>query len=248
MARTAIVTGVSRGIGKAIADRLLEDGLTVVGCSRRPGEAAAGLEHAGDRALGVEADVSRSGDAERVCREALERFGSVDVLVNNAGVYEEVDFLEMTEEQWSSLFRINVTGAFLCAQAAAKAMIDSEAEGRIVNIASTTGILSEPGCAHYNASKAALISLTRSMAVDLAAHGIVTNCVAPGWTDTGIDPALAEFTAEEMSLLNPLGTAGRPEDVAHAVASLCDCRSGFVNGSVVLVDGGQTAVSPVPGG
>jgi len=248
LTRTAIVTGVSRGIGKAIADRLLDDGYTVVGCSRRPGEAQAALEHAGERAAGLEADVSVPADADRLAETALERFGSVDALVNNAGVYEEADFLEMTGEQWERLMNVNVTGAFLCAQSAAKAMIRSGAEGRIVNIASSTGILSEPGCAHYNASKAAVISLTKSMAVDLAPHGISTSCVAPGWIDTGIDPALANFSDEEMSLLNPMGAAGRPEDVAHAVAGLCDPRSGFANGAVLSVDGGQTVVSPVPGG
>ncbi|MBN8867792.1 MAG: SDR family oxidoreductase [Solirubrobacterales bacterium] len=248
MAPTAIVTGVSRGIGKAIADRLLEDGYAVVGCARRPGEAAAALAHAGDRAVGVEADVSKAEDAKRLADTALERFGSLEVLVNNAGVYEEVDFLELTGEQWERLMSINVTGAFLCAQAAARAMIQSESEGRIVNIASSTGLLAEPDCAHYNASKAAVISLTRSMASDLAKHGIVTTCVAPGWIDTGIDPALENFSDEELSRLNPLGMAGRPEDVAHAVASLCDPRAGFANGSVLSVDGGQTAVSPVPGG
>jgi 3-oxoacyl-[acyl-carrier protein] reductase len=248
LAPTAIVTGVSRGIGKAIADRLLEDGYAVVGCSRKPGEAEAALRHGGDAAVGVEADVSRPGDAARLAEIAIERFGSVDVLVNNAGVYEEFDFLEMTREQWEGLMTINVTGAFLCAQAAAKAMIQSESDGRIVNIASSTGLLAEPGCAHYNASKAAIISLTKSMAVDLSPHGIVSTCVAPGWIDTGIDPALENFSDEEMSRLNPLGMAGRPEDVAHAVASLCDPRAGFANGAVLSIDGGQTAVSPVPGG
>lgn len=247
MARTAIVTGVSRGIGRAIAQRLLDDGYNVVGCSREPGAAAAALASGGERAVGVDADVSRADDVFRLVDVTMFHFNRVDVLVNNAGIYEEADFLDLTEEDWNRTMAINVTGPMLCAQRAASKMIERGTDGRIINISSSTGLLSEARCAHYNASKAALISLTRSMAADLGPHGIVSSCVAPGWIDTGIDPVLAELSDEENARLNPLGRTGTPDEVAHAVAALCDTRASFANGAVLSVDGGQTAVSPAPG-
>jgi len=246
VARTAIVTGVSKGIGKAIADRLLEEGYDVAGCSRDGDAAAAALAAGGEHAVGIAADVSRPDDVERLVETAVDRFGRVDVLVNNAGIYAEVDFLDLTLEQWNQTLAINLTGPMLCAQAAARRMIESGAEGRIVNIASSTGILAEAASADYNATKAALISLTRSLAVDLAPHGIITSCVAPGWIDTGIDPVVADLSPEASARLNPLGRTGTPEEVAHAVAALCDRRASFANGAVLSIDGGQTAVSPAP--
>lgn len=248
--RTAIVTGASKGIGRAIVQRLLADDYNIVGCARTQGAASEALAGLGDRAVGIDADVSRAKDVSRVVREALDRFGGVDVLVNNAGIYHRLDFLDLTEAQWNDTLAVNLTGAFLCSQAAARAMIDSGAlergGGRIVNIASTTGILSEQGSADYNASKAGMISLTRSLAVDLAEHGIVSSCVAPGWVDTGIDPVLERLGPDGFKRLNPLGRVGTPAEIAHVVAMLCDPRASFCNGSVIAVDGGQGAVSPKP--
>jgi 3-oxoacyl-[acyl-carrier protein] reductase len=250
MIRTAIVTGASKGIGLAIAERLVADGYNVVGCARTPGAAAAALEPLGDRAAGVDADVSVAADVQRVVETAMDLFGALDVLVNNAGIYDRRPFLEITEAQWSEIMSVNVTGVFLLTQAAARAMIASGAAehggGRIVNIASVAGMFSETESAAYNASKAAVISLTRSLASDLADYGIVSTCVAPGWVDTGIDPVLATLSPAELRRLNPQGRAGTPEEIAHAVAALCDPRAGYMNGSIVTVDGGQVAASPPP--
>jgi 3-oxoacyl-[acyl-carrier protein] reductase len=250
MSRTAIVTGASKGIGLAVAERLIEDGYNVVGCARTPGASAAALEPLGDRATGLDADVTSSDDVQRVIDTAVDRFGGLDVLVNNAGVYQRRNVLDITEADWTEVMSINVTGVFLFAQAAARAMIETGSAGRgggrIVNIASVAGILSETESAAYNASKAAVISLTRSLASDLASHDIASTCIAPGWVDTGIDPVLATLSGEQLRRLNPQGRPGSTAEVAHAVAAVCDPRAQYMNGAIVTVDGGQLAASPDP--
>jgi NAD(P)-dependent dehydrogenase (short-subunit alcohol dehydrogenase family) len=248
--RTAIVTGASQGIGLAIAQRLVEDGLNVVGCARTAGAASAALERLGDAASGVDADVRDSAAVDRVVAGAVDRFGGVDVLVNNAGVYQRKNALEVEPDEFEEIMQINVIGSFLCAKAAAKAMIATDARarggGRIINIASVAGMFSESESVAYNASKAAVISITRTLAFDLAPHGIASMCVAPGWVDTGIDPVLETLGPEQLRRLNPQGRAGTPAEVAHAVSGFCDPRAQFMNGAVVTVDGGQMAAAPDP--
>ena len=248
--RTAIVTGASQGIGLAIAERLVEDGYNVVGCARTRGATQNALEDLGERAVGLDADVTRSEEVQRVVDAALDRFGGVDVLVNNAGVYRRCGFLDVSEEEWTKTMAINVTGVFIFSQAAARAMIASGAAdrggGRIVNIASVAGLFAESESAPYNASKGAVISLTRSLASDLALDGIATTCVAPGWVDTGIDPILESLGPNEMKRLNPQGRVGSTAEVAHVVSALCDPQASYMNGAIVTVDGGQLAASPDP--
>lgn len=250
ISRTAIVTGASKGIGLAIAERLLEDGHNVVGCARTPGSAASALAKFGERAVGLDADVTRADDVQRVVALAVSRFGGLDVLVNNAGVYQRRTILDVDEADWTEIMAINVTGAFLFSKAAARAMIDTESAGRgggrIVNIASVAGILSETDSAPYNASKAAIISLTRSLASDLASYDIASTCIAPGWVDTGIDPILETLSPAQLRQLNPQGRVGAPEEVAHVVASVCDPRARYMNGAIITVDGGQVAASRDP--
>jgi NAD(P)-dependent dehydrogenase (short-subunit alcohol dehydrogenase family) len=248
------VTGLSRGIGSAIAERLARDGLAVVGCSRtlRTTEAAAlELRRQGLDVIGVEADVSNESDVARLVNTTVERFGRLDVAVNAAGLLAEASFLDLTLEAWNRTIATNLTGSFLFGQAAAKAMIATDARshggGRIVNVASTTGLLAENDCADYNVSKAGVILLTRSMALDLAPYEIAVNCVAPGYITTEMTAAyVASLSADERRGLNPLGRAGDPRDVAQVVSMLCDVETRFVTGSTLLVDGGQSAVSPRP--
>jgi NAD(P)-dependent dehydrogenase (short-subunit alcohol dehydrogenase family) len=195
------------------------------------------------RALGLDADVSRPQDAQRLVDSAVDRFGGLDVLVNNAGIFWRRSFLEITDEEWDELIAINLTGVFRVSQVATRAMIATGASGRgggrIINIASVAATLTEPDAVPYNTSKGAVISLTRSLAFDLAKHGIVATCVAPGWVDTGVDPVLEALSAKQRTRLNPQGRAGTPSEVAHAVAMLCDPRASYMNGAIVTVDGGQ---------
>lgn len=249
--RVAIVTGASRGIGRSIFERLAEEGFAVVGCARTEGAAevvASALREAGFAAIGVQADVSDATDVQRVVDAAMGHYGRLDVLVNNAGIYRAVGFLDLSEADWNYTLAVNLTGSFLCARAAAKAMIASDVArdhgGRIINIASSNGIRSEGHCADYNVSKAGQIALTNSLALDLAEYGILCTTVAPGWIGTEIDAAYhATLPPEERKRLNTLGRVGRPEEVAHAVAMLCDPRATFINAATVLVDGGQVAVN-----
>ena len=250
--RVALVTGGSKGIGYACAERLLADGFSVAFCARNAAEVEtaagklAGAAGAGpDRVLGVRADVGSVPDCEALVPAVLDRFGRIDVLVNNAGVYAPVPFLDLTAQTWDALMDINVRGPVLLGGAAGRAMRDQGNGGRIVNIASTNGQLSEAEFAHYNASKAAIISLTKSMSVELAPHGILVNAVAPGWVLTPLsEPFVATLAPDSLGRISPLRRVGQAAEVAGAVSFLCGPDASYITGITVNVDGGLTAMHP----
>ncbi len=252
MDKVALVTGGSKGIGYACAERLLADGFSVAFCARNGAEveaAAAKLASAAgagpDRVLGVRADVGSVPDCEALVPAVLDRFGRIDVLVNNAGVYAPAPFLDLTAQTWDALMDINVRGPVLLGGAAGRAMRDQGSGGRIVNIASTNGQLSEAEFAHYNASKAAIISLTKSMSVELAPHKILVNAVAPGWVLTPLsEPFVATLTADSLGRISPLRRVGQAAEVAGAVSFLCGPDASYITGITVNVDGGLTAMHP----
>lgn len=248
--RTAVVTGMSRGIGAAVAERLARDGCAVIGCASTPGAAeqtAARLRAEGLDVFGVDADVSNPAAAERVVAAALDHTGGVDVLVTTAGIFREAPFLTMDPAQWDETLAVNLRGTFLVAQAAARAIVETGKDGRITTIASTVALLAEPECAAYNSSKAAVVMLTQSMALELAAHDIAVNCVAPGYVRTEMTAEYEqELTPEQLARINPLGRFGEPAEIAHAVAFLSSPQTRFITGTTVLVDGGQSAHSPRP--
>jgi NAD(P)-dependent dehydrogenase (short-subunit alcohol dehydrogenase family) len=224
MDKVALVTGGSKGIGYACAERLLADGFTVAICARNAGEVSAAAGRLGDpdQVLGLRSDVGSVEDCEALVPAVLDRFGRIDVLVSNAGVYTPVPFLDLTADTWDALMDINVRGPVLLGVAAARAMRDQGGGGRIVNIASTNGQLSEPEFAHYNASKAALISLTKSMSVELAPFGILVNAVAPGWILTPLsEPFVGTMTEGSLARISPLKRVGQAAEVAAAVSFLC---------------------------
>jgi 3-oxoacyl-[acyl-carrier protein] reductase len=251
MKKVALVTGGSKGIGLACASRLLRDGYTVATCARGENElkqAEAVLREIGD-VLTIRADVGVPEDCERLVRQTVDTLGRIDILVNNAGVYAPVPFLDFTAEAWDNLFAINVRGPVLLSAASGRQMRDQGGGGRIIHIASTNGLAAEPEFAHYNASKAALISLAKTMAIELAPHGILVNAIAPGWVST---PLSAEYidslSDEQLARISPLRRAARPEEIAGAVSYLCGEDATYVTGETLCVDGGMMAMLAQPYG
>ena len=247
MDKVALVTGGSKGIGYACAERLLADGYAVAICARSAGEVEAAAGRLGDhgKVLGLRADVGSADDCAGLVPAVTAHFGRIDALVNNAGVYIPVPFLDLTAEAWDATMAINVRGPVLLGGACARAIRDQGGGGRIVNIASTNGQMSEAEFAHYNASKAAIISLTRSMAVELAPLGILVNAVAPGWVLTPLsEPFVATLGEEALGRISPLRRVGTAAEVAGAVSFLCGPDAGYITGCTVNVDGGLIAMHP----
>ena len=245
-APVAVVTGGSKGIGLACVERFLADGYRVAFCARQQPEIDSVLDRLGrDRLLGVRADVGDPDDCVRLVAVTLDRLGRVDALVNNAGVYTPTPFLEMTAASWDELTDINVRGSVLVGVAAATAMRAQGDGGRIVNIASTNGQMSEASFAHYNASKAAVISLTKSMAVELAQYGILVNAIAPGWVLTPLsEDYVSSLDRAALARISPLERVGTAAEVAGAAAFLCGPDASYVTGITLNVDGGLTAMHP----
>ena len=241
--RVAVVTGAQQGIGAAIARAYGREGAGVVVNYLDDAEAAeaivAEIRGAGGRAAAVPGDVARAGDVAAMIA-AAEPFGGVDLLVNNAGIFPRVEFLDMTEAAWDRVLDVNLKGAFLCARAAAGAMVERGAPGAILNIAS---VIVRSGAAegvHYGASKAGLVGLTRSMALALAPHGIRVNAIAPGLTDTA-QPRYGMTEAEiaAAAAAFPLGRITRAEEIADAAVFLATDESRQITGQTLHVNGGQ---------
>jgi len=240
--KVAAITGASTGIGRGIAELFVREGARVALMARRQDV----LDHAAvelggpDRVVAVRGDVGEPADAQRLVDTAIDRFGRLDIFVANAGIHRVMPFLETTVETWDSVFRTNVRGAFLTCRAAATAMARS-GRGSIVVVASTNSFVAEPEMAAYNSSKAALVLLARSMAIDLARHGIRVNVVAPGTIVSEITRPMLEAGFGFGSV--PLGRIGEPIDVAWPVLWLATEEAAYVTGATIVVDGGQIAIN-----
>ena len=239
-ALNAIITGGARGIGKAIAQRLAREGMNIV-ISDIMGEEAAKtareIEKTGVRALAVTTDVSKSLDAEALVKQTMAAFGSVDILVNNAGITRDNLSIRMGESDWDLVMSINLKGTFLCSQFAAKEMMKKRF-GRIINLASVSGILGTAGQANYAASKAGIIALSKSMARELGGRNITVNAVAPGFILTEMTEKLPENVKEAYIAQIALKRAGTPDEVADAVHFLVSPAAQYITGTVLNVSGG----------
>jgi hypothetical protein len=241
MAKSVIITGASRGIGRACALEFAENGYQVLVCYRRSSDDAAdicrAISAAGGRALPFQTEVADLPDCRRTVSKAMMEFGRIDVLVNNAGVSLPALFTETSEADYDRLFDVNMKGMFFLTQAAAKEMI-AAGGGSIVNISSIWGITGAAGEAAYSASKAAVIGFTKALAWELAPSHIRVNAVAPGVIDTDMNACYGADTLRALSEKTPLGRLGTPEDVAKSVFFLADEASSFITGQVLTVDGG----------
>ena len=242
-AGTAIVTGGSRGIGAAVARRLAADGFDIViSYLSAAGQAAAVVadcEAAGVRALAVQADVSREDDCQRLVQTARDAFGSIRVLVNNAGQTRDGLAMRMSLENFSAVLDTNLTGPFLMCRAVLPDMVKAR-QGRIINMASIAGVYGNAGQANYAASKAGLIGLTRSLAKEVGSRKITVNAVAPGYVETDMTTGLPEALRAEALKAIALGRFGQPEDIAGAVAFFASPAASYITGQVLEVAGGFT--------
>lgn len=242
MGKAAIVTGGSRGIGAAIVKSLAADGFDVAiiyqGSVERAESLAEEIKATGRNAIAVQCDVSSLEQVEKMTAEVLEKLGSVDVLVNNAGKTKDGLIMRMTEEDFDSIINTNLKGAFNCTKAVTPIMMKARS-GRIVNISSVVGVTGNAGQANYAASKAGIIGLTKSAAKELATRGITVNSVAPGYVKTDMTEVLSDKVKEAILAQIPMKKCAEPEDIANVVSFLCSDKASYVTGQVINVDGGM---------
>ncbi len=240
--KTALVTGASRGIGRAVAVALAAAGAKVAvnyaGNDAAAEETKAAIEAAGGAALLVKADIASSEEVEGMVRQTVEAFGRIDILVNNAGITRDGLLMRMKDEDFDAVINTNLKGVYYTTKAVTKLMMKNR-YGRIINMASVVGLTGNAGQANYAAAKAGVIGFSKTVARELAPRGITCNMVAPGLIATDMTKDLPEKAREAMMASIPLGRAGQPEDVAQAVLFLASDNASYITGQVINVDGGM---------
>ncbi len=242
-AKTGIVTGAARGIGYKIAETLLASGAKIAfidNNSEMLATSASNLRTTYKDILTFQCDVTDSIKVDEVVSSVIENWGSIDILINNAGITRDSLFVRMSDEDWDSVININLKGTFLFTRAVTKHMMKRR-YGRIVNISSVSGLfLGNPGQANYSASKAGLIGFTRTLAKEFASRSITINAIAPGFIETDMTKKLGEAMLEEARAQIPLGRLGKPEDIAALVKFLVSDEASYITGVVIPIDGGLT--------
>lgn len=243
--KVSLITGASRGIGRAIALKLSSLGSKVAinyvgieASNKADADSVVGtITHCGGEAIAVESDVRNSEAVKTMMQQVSDKWGKIDILVNNAGINKDTLLLRMSDDAWDDVINTNLRGGYLCTKFALRSMMRQE-WGRIINISSVVGIVGNAGQSNYAASKGGLIAFTKSLARELGSRNITVNAVAPGFIVTGMTDKLPSESKEAMLATIPLQRFGQPEDVAELVAFLASERAGYITGQVIAIDGG----------
>ena len=240
--KCAVVTGASRGIGRAIALQLASEGAKVVvnysGSEQKALEVVEEIKNNGGEAIAVQANVAESDSVQSLMKTAIDTYGSIDILVNNAGITRDNLLMRMKENEWDDVIDTNLKGVFLCTKAVTRQMMKQRA-GRIINISSIVGVAGNAGQANYVAAKAGVIGLTKTTAQELASRNILVNAIAPGFITTEMTEALPEEIKETMLKQIPLAKLGQPEDIAKAVVFFASDSANYITGQTLQIDGGM---------
>lgn len=239
--KVAVVTGAGRGIGRGIALALAREGAMVIvnynGSAQRAAEVVNSIEENGGQAVAIQCNVSDFEAAKEFYANVVKEYGKIDILVNNAGITKDNLVMKMSEEEFQSVIQTNLAGTFHGVKFVSRPMMKQRC-GRIINIASVSGVIGNMGQANYSASKAGVIGLTKSMAKELAARNITVNAIAPGFIETEMTDVLSDSVKEAAVSTIPLGKFGQVEDIAEAVVFLASDKARYITGQVLCVDGG----------
>ena len=239
--KVALVTGASRGIGKAIAQQLVQQGATVIGTATSEKGAAAISDYLGDKGKGIALNVTDADSVQETVKSLEKEFGSIDILVNNAGITRDNLMMRMKDDEWNSVIDTNLTAIFRGCKAVVRGMMKRR-NGRIINISSVVGTTGNPGQVNYCAAKAGLVGFSKSLAKEVAARGITVNCVAPGFIDTDMTKALTEEQKESIFANIPAARLGKPDEIASAVTFLASDGAAYITGETIHVNGGMAMV------